>query len=696
MPTPTDFEQLVLEYTNRARMNPGGEFDALIADAGTVTGAQGNITSALRYFGVDLDALQTQFDALEAAAPLAWNMALARAAEGHSEQMILFDTQSHQLPGEPSLGARIQAEGYSFSTAAENVFAYTRDPLHGHAGFFIDWGYDDADFSGNSLVPNWQSIGDGIQDAAGHRVAIMNPGFTEVGMSALDDSADDAIDEVGPYVLTQNFGNRFDYAPQLLGVIIDDTDGDQFYDIGEGLGGLTISATGAAGTFVTTSWSSGGYQMELPKGDYTVTISGDALEGEIVFDVTMGLENIKRDAFAEDAVGEPPASGTDGTAGDDALIGSSADDIMAGLAGADTLQGLAGDDMLHGDVLPLAVVADIAGQIYRLYQATLGRTPDATGFQSWVERMFAGELSLEDVVGNFLQSSEFQTVYGGLDNTGFVSLLYENVLGRTGNTSEVQGWTAQMDVGMSRDQVVLGFSESTEFREDTSGMATMAAEDASAPGWQDDVFRLYQATLDRLPDVTGFLGWVAQLAGGRAYLDVVQAFVSSPEFSAVYGPQEDGDFVELLYQNVLDRASDPGGRQGWLDMLDAGGTRAEVVRGFAQSTEFREATAADLESWIRDLGVQDVLAGGGGANILTGGVLSDRFVFSPADGGSHAVLDLEAWDQLDLTGFGYGLAAAARLNMSEAGADLIFADQGVTVTFHNTQMSDITDTMLLI
>ena len=46
--TPTAFEQLLMEYTNRARMRPEEEFDALIADADSVTGVQANITSAIR------------------------------------------------------------------------------------------------------------------------------------------------------------------------------------------------------------------------------------------------------------------------------------------------------------------------------------------------------------------------------------------------------------------------------------------------------------------------------------------------------------------------------------------------------------------------------------------------------------------------------------------------------------------------
>ena len=44
MPAPTPFEQEMLELINRARANPAGEFDALIADAATRTGVTAEIT----------------------------------------------------------------------------------------------------------------------------------------------------------------------------------------------------------------------------------------------------------------------------------------------------------------------------------------------------------------------------------------------------------------------------------------------------------------------------------------------------------------------------------------------------------------------------------------------------------------------------------------------------------------------------
>ncbi|MGB5570170.1 MAG: hypothetical protein WBM81_12795 [Sedimenticolaceae bacterium] len=43
----TPFEQLMLEYINRARMDPQGEFDRFILSSSPVQAVESNITQAL-------------------------------------------------------------------------------------------------------------------------------------------------------------------------------------------------------------------------------------------------------------------------------------------------------------------------------------------------------------------------------------------------------------------------------------------------------------------------------------------------------------------------------------------------------------------------------------------------------------------------------------------------------------------------
>ena len=668
--TPTAFEQMMLEYINRARLDPQGEFDAMISDAASGTAVQGNITNALGYFGVDLDVFAAQLAEYDAVVALAWNSPLAAAADNHSQAMIDADAQGHQMPGEAVLRDRVVAEGYDGrSRLNENVFAYAQDPLHAHAGFYVDWG---------------GSTG-GMQDPAGHRNAILSANVSEVGIGVLD--APDGL-SVGPYVVTQDFGTRSGYQAQLLGVVIDDADGDDFYDIGEGLGGITVTATGAAGTYTTTSWASGGYQMVLPDGVYELSFTGAGIDGEVRSTIRMGGENLKVDAIADEAQAvQTVLRGTE--AGDQLTGDADVAQVLIGGGGADTLYGTDGD-VLIGDDLDPQHLPELSGQVFRLYQATLGRSPDAGGFAGWTERLLTGERTLTEAAAGFTGSPEFQNSYGALTDTAFVAQLYRNVLGREADDGGLASWTARLEDGMSREQVVLGFSQSAEFVSSTRGAAYNAAVEVSPQAWGDEVFRLYQATLDRAPDAAGFEAWSTRLAEGREYLSVVDGFVQSAEFQATYGALGSAGFVDLLYRNVLGREGDAAGLESWTGRLDAGMSRAEVVRGFAQSTEFAAATADTLESWMRAQGTDDVLEAGGGETLMIGGTGADIFVFDSSASGSSTVADFEAWDTLRLEGFGFADTGAARAAFVQEGDDLVLAQGDLSLVLQDTALEFLT------
>lgn len=344
MPTTAE-QQLILELINRARSNPAGEYDELVPGG---VGATPLIEQALTYFGVDLTVLQNQFNSYDAQAPLAYSEILETSAEAHNDLMIETGQQSHYLPGEGGIVERFQDAGYDqIQSIAENIYAYAYDEIYAHAGFYIDWG-------GNN--------GTGIQDPAGHRDAILSGVFTEVGIAW--EAGSHPSSSIGPYVTTQHFGTTFDYESQLLGVIFDDGDADDFYDIGEGMGGVTITVTDGQVTYTTTSWASGGYQLVVPDGIYTVIFSGGGLEGQIVSSFTMDGENVKIDGIADEAQesgeviagdnGDDTLSGTlfadqiSGGLGDDRILGGGGDDDLHGNGGSDTVYGDEGNDLIRG------------------------------------------------------------------------------------------------------------------------------------------------------------------------------------------------------------------------------------------------------------------------------------------------------------------------------------------------------------
>ncbi|KJB91914.1 DUF4214 domain-containing protein [Skermanella aerolata] len=217
--------------------------------------------------------------------------------------------------------------------------------------------------------------------------------------------------------------------------------------------------------------------------------------------------------------------------------------------------------------------ADTAAQVFRLYGATLGRAPDLGGLRSWTNAVENKALTLAQATDGFTGSAEFQAKYGSLDNTGFVKLLYNNVLDREADAGGLNAWVGGLNSGVSRSQVVLGFSESAE------NIAKTAANVQKGLWIGDEraaqVARMYDTTLDRQGDAPGIKGWLGAIKGGMTLKTTADGFTGSAEFQGKYGALDDVSFVRQLYRNVLDRE---GGLKG-------GMSRSDIVVGFSESNE---------------------------------------------------------------------------------------------------------------
>lgn len=298
---PTALEQEMVEMINRMRLDPVSELPLL------TNSSDADVNSAISFFKVDLSVLASQWNTLSPAAPLAWSDTLKDVAINNNDYQISIDDTAHA----PDLGGRFTSVGYSGS-GGENVFAKSKSVFYGHAAFAIDW-------DGSPT---------GIQNPPGHRNSIMNSNFREIGIEIRPEN--DASTDVGPLIMTQNFGNRLalNGKSYLLGVIYDDqTTDDNFYTAGEGVSGVTVTAvdqSNSSNTVTATNWSSGGYQLLLDPGTYEVTFSGD-LDGDGQSDdshtetVTISSDNVKldlaTDQFANNITtpdpGEPAIPSTD-------------------------------------------------------------------------------------------------------------------------------------------------------------------------------------------------------------------------------------------------------------------------------------------------------------------------------------------------------------------------------------------------
>ena len=231
---PTPEEQLHLEAINRARANPLAEAARLNIDLNE--GPPSEIISP------------------DSVPPLKFNILLARAARGHSQDMIDNNYFAHEGSDGSTPAERCATEGYSDGTG-ENLSAINspepltlmsiNPALAMHDDLFIDYDYP----------------------GRGHRINMLKDNYKDVGVGILLEGFDPSF-EYGS-VVTCNFGmGDAEVTASVLGVVYEDINEDLFYDSNEGIANVLIEAV-YSGDKINTA-SAGGYSLPLANGEHTI------------------------------------------------------------------------------------------------------------------------------------------------------------------------------------------------------------------------------------------------------------------------------------------------------------------------------------------------------------------------------------------------------------------------------------------
>jgi hypothetical protein len=268
---PTPEEQQYVEYINRARANPVAEATRLSNTT------DGDVLRAYKVFGVSVPLLATQLALVPAMPPLSINAKLLASARLHSHDMFDHQFQDHNGTDGSTPAKRMTDQGYSYFTAGENIFSFAYSTFYGHAGFEVDWGGDPV-------------LQGGMQTPPGHRDNIHDIAYREIGVGVVDGRNG----AVGPQVVTQDFGSVGSAKPFVTGVVYFDQNNNGFYDVGEGIGGVSVTVSGNSYYAVTSA--SGGYSVPLPgNGTYLISFSGGGIPDAQQSASVVNSQNVKVD-----------------------------------------------------------------------------------------------------------------------------------------------------------------------------------------------------------------------------------------------------------------------------------------------------------------------------------------------------------------------------------------------------------------
>jgi hypothetical protein len=454
--------------------------------------------------------------------PLAFDTRMIDAARFHSQDMNANRYFDHTSPNGDGPGDRLTAYGYPWRSYGESIaagFASTADALQ---GLIIDAG-----------VPN-----------LGHRhhLLAMDSVFQTQGQVGIGI----VLNGSGPYgnYFTIDTAQTNDTRPFLTGVVYNDANNNGKYDIGEGLGGVTVTVAGVGST---VTFGTGGYSLQMSPGTYTVTVSGPGLPAAFTKPVTLGAQNVRLNVT--------PAT----VANNAATIAS----VSAWLAQtyldvlhrpATQAEITAGTGQILAGVAPTSVAAALRGSaefttnntvwVHNLYRDLLHREAAPAEVNIWLN-ILRGGMSSQAAVTNIMLKSQ---AYLQVQWSGWVNDAYQTLFQRPANTAEMNYWLKGFQNGLTRDNMV-------------SGLAGTLAGDTSA-AWLTAAFA---ALLHRTPAANELGYWSGQLLTTPRRLVALQ-IMQGAEYRRAQGTT----LVQNLYQGLLGRAAAAAEVNFWLTQTAVG------------------------------------------------------------------------------------------------------------------------------
>ena len=417
-------EQYLLELINRARLDPERE--------------------ALRY-GLDLNA-GLAAGAIDSSAKqvLAASSTLERAAIDHSNWLLDENVFSHEGENGSNPGDRMAAAGYKFS----GQWIWREN---------LAWSGSTGSIDLTAMI---EAHHEGLYLSAHHRENLFAPDVREIGIAQETGQFTQDGTTYNSSMLTENYA-KTGTAVFITGVAYDDTDGDRFYSVGEGLSGYTVQAedtydkTAAAGGYeVAVSGSEMTRTTILLDGQVQAVLDIDTSDGNAKLDIVHGVAGGAQLELSKSAnlisgmsnarllgVEELDLTGSDdhshlignrssnvikggdggnfifGEDGNDRLVGGNGRDWLFGQTGNDVLLGGAGDDRLNGgdgaDVLEGGIGDDVL---------TGGEGADVFAFES-------GQDQIVDFQNNIDKIQINTVLFDTFPNTAYIMSMGEVVDG---------------------------------------------------------------------------------------------------------------------------------------------------------------------------------------------------------------------------------------------------------------------------
>ena len=275
-------------------------------------------------------------------------------------------------------------------------------------------------------------------------------------------------------------------------------------------------------------------------------------------------------------------------------------------------------------------------KVAALYTAIFNRAPDQAGLNFWTAQINAGT-SFASIAAGFAQHEVFTTGIGALDNAGYVSALYTNILGSAGDTAGIAYWTARLAAGESKAAIVAEFVNGSLTIDIPALLASggISAADAAAA-------TIRQQTLTNKADVgiyfANTLGAASNLnpatvSTSKAGLEADPIYKASQ--AAIAGVDSTAASVQTAKDAIAVAAGSANPAEALLGHTFTLTTGADTFVGGASADVFNALTVKADGGAATTLSAFDSIDGGAGNDTLN--IYSDYKAGAPATGNNRGL-----------------------------------------------------------
>lgn len=239
------------------------------------------------------------------------------------------------------------------------------------------------------------------------------------------------------------------------------------------------------------------------------------------------------------------------------------------------------DSQGHHGTATVNVLSQYGGIVWKFYESILGRIPDYSGLQFWINDFNNGG-KVGDIAVGFFESDELLNK--------IIGNYYDQYLGRKPDAAGLDYWIQDWHATGGPEEIKANFAASDEFNKEAGN---------TIDGW---LTALYQKILQRSPDQQGYDYWKQQLEKGESEYKVALQFFDSYE---EYQNDVTGWFNAYLGRNpsVLEQT-------GYAVEMELGASDRDIEEQITNSSEYKNnppIPPAGTANRLPDYAVQDAI-----------------------------------------------------------------------------------------